>query len=328
MARLVRVLGLSTALCLSSAMLGEGSPAFAQSAGKTAPPEGAEPDAPTQQPEAAQRPDGARQEPAPAPLPFQDGPKQIALGHGVKLDLPETHAYLAQPDAGKLMEKMGNLHNEDLLGLVVSKNQTDEYIVTLRYEDSGHIKDDEELDAGELLDSIKEGEQAYNEELKQRGFQPIHIGGWDESPRYDQQKHQLIWALIVDSSDGTSINYNTRILGRTGYVSVNLVTDKQHLAEYKPAGATILSRTSFDAGQRYADFDSSKDKVAEYGLTGLVLGGAGLGLAKVAKLGLLAKFGKGLIALLIAGKKAIVAGVVALGALLKKVFNKKSDVAA
>jgi uncharacterized membrane-anchored protein len=117
-------------------------------------------------------------------------------------------------------------------------------------------------------------------------------------------------------------------LGRTGYVSVNLVTDKPHLAQYKPAGAAILSRTSFDTGQRYADFDASKDKVAEYGLTGLVLGGAGLGLAKVAKLGLLAKFGKGLIALLIAGKKAIVAGLIALGALLKKVFAKKSDATA
>ena len=59
-----------------------------------------------------------------------------------------------------------------------------------------------------------------------------------------------------------------------------------------------------------------------------MLGGAGLGLAKAAKIGLIAKFGKGLLALLIAGKKAIVAGVVALGALLKRIFAKKSDAAA
>jgi uncharacterized membrane-anchored protein len=322
MARLGSVLGLSAALCLSSAVLVQGAPAFAQAAAPAAPAASAASASPDgAQPEGA----GAIEEPTQPALPFVEGPKQIALGHGVSLDLPDTHAYLAQPDAGKLMEKMGNLHNEDLIGLVLPNNQNDEYLVTLRYEDSGHIKDDEELDGAELLDSIKEGEQAYNDELKQRGFPPIHIGGWDETPRYDQQKHQLIWALIVEGTDGTAINYNTRILGRTGFVSVNLITDKQHLAQYKPAGATILSRTSFDTGQRYADFDSSKDKVAEYGLTGLVLGGAGLGLAKVAKIGLLAKFGKGLIALLIAGKKAIVAGVIALGALLKKVFAKKSD---
>jgi hypothetical protein len=65
--------------------------------------------------------------------------------------------------------------------------------------------------------------------------------------------------------------------------------------------------------------------VAEYGLTGLVLGGAGLGLAKVAKIGLLAKFGKGLLALLLVGKKAIVIGAIALGAALKALLKKKKD---
>jgi uncharacterized membrane-anchored protein len=263
---------------------------------------------------------------APAPrLPWQPGPKALDLGHGVKLDLPDGFAFLAQPDAGKLMEKMGNLHNDDMLGLVVSKSENDEYVVTLDFEDTGHIKDDESLDSKELLDSIREGEAEYNEERKKLGFSAIHAAGWDEEPHYDKQKHQLIWGLTVEASDGGSINYNTRILGRTGFVSLNMLTDKQHLAEYKPAGSLLLSKTAFEPGKRYEDFNSSTDKVAEYGLTGLVLGGAGLGLAKVAKIGLLAKFGKGILALLIAGKKAIVAGVVALGALLKKLFKKKED---
>jgi uncharacterized membrane-anchored protein len=263
---------------------------------------------------------------APAPrLPWQPGPKPLDLGHGIKLDLPEGNAFLAQPDAGKLMEKMGNLHNDDMLGLVVSTNDADEYLVTIDYEDTGHIKDDESLDSKELLESIREGEEEYNEERKKLGFNAIHAAGWDEEPHYDKQKHELIWGLLVESSDGGSINYNTRILGRTGFVSLNLLTDKQHLAQYKPAGALLLSKTTFEAGKRYQDFDSSTDKVAEYGLTGLVLGGAGLGLAKVAKIGLLAKFGKGLIALLIAGKKVIVAGAIALGAALKSLFKKKKD---
>jgi uncharacterized membrane-anchored protein len=258
-------------------------------------------------------------------LPWQPGPKALDLGHGVKLDLPEGNAFLAQPDAGKLMEKMGNLHNDDMLGLVVSTNEADEYLVTIDYEDTGHIKDDESLDSKELLESIREGEEEYNEERKKLGFNAIHAAGWDEEPHYDKQKHQLIWGLLVESSDGGSINYNTRILGRTGFVSLNLLTDKQHLAEYKPAGALLLSKTTFESGKRYQDFDSSTDKVAEYGLTGLVLGGAGLGLAKVAKIGLLAKFGKGLIALLFAGKKVIVVGAIALGAALKALFKKKND---
>lgn len=263
--------------------------------------------------------------PAAPRLPWQPGPKPIDLGHGIKLDLPDGYAFLAQPEAGKLMEKMGNLHNEDMLGLVVSQSDKDEYIVTIDFEDSGHIKDDESLDSKELLDSIREGEEEYNQERKKLGFNAIHAAGWDEQPHYDKQKHQLIWGLLVESSDGGSINYNTRILGRSGFVSLNLLTDKQHLAEYKPSGALLLSKTAFEPGKRYEDFNSSTDKVAEYGLTGLVLGGAGLGLAKAVKIGLLAKFGKGLIALLIAGKKAIVAAAVAAGAAIKSLFKKKKD---
>jgi len=310
MAKSVWVLGVVGALVFSVAPAAhaEGADDAAAAADKGTPP--------------ADSADGA----APAQgLPWQPGPKALDLGHGVKLDLPEGNAFLAQPDAGKLMEKMGNLHNDDMLGLVVSTNDADEYLVTVDYEDTGHVKDDESLDSKELLESIREGEEAYNEERKKLGFNAIHAAGWDEEPHYDKQKHQLIWGLLVEASDGGSINYNTRILGRTGFVSLNLLTDKQHLAQYKPAGALLLSKTSFENGKRYEDFDSSTDKVAEYGLTGLVLGGAGLGLAKIAKIGLLAKFGKGLIALLIAGKKAIVAGAIALGAGLKSLFKKKKD---
>lgn len=63
--------------------------------------------------------------------------------------------------------------------------------------------------------------------------------------------------------------------------------------------------------------------MAEYGLTSLVLGGAGAGIAKAATLGILAKFWKGLLALLVAGKKGIVALFAAIAALARKLFGKK-----
>src|SRR5262245_4764797 len=146
MVKLVRVLGVIGVVSLMSA-----GPAFAQALPSDAPVthDGA---APADSAEPAMPP-----EEGPA-IPWQPGPKQIDLGHGAKPDLPDTHRFLAQPDAGKLMEKIGNLHNEDLMGLVISNNDEDEYLVTLRYEDSGYIKDDEELDGKELLESIREGE--------------------------------------------------------------------------------------------------------------------------------------------------------------------------
>jgi uncharacterized membrane-anchored protein len=68
------------------------------------------------------------------------------------------------------------------------------------------------------------------------------------------------------------------------------------------------------SGQKYSEFKSG-DKVAAYGLSALVLGGAGV---MAAKMGLFAKLG------VILGKfwKGIVFGLIALGALVKKFWDK------
>lgn len=266
-------------------------------------------------------------------LPWRRGPDAIALGHGVTLDLPAGYLFLGQPHAAQEMVKMGNLYNDNLLGLVVSGEdieQDDEgYLISLRFDDEGHVKDDEKVDGKEILDAIREGEDDYNEERKQKGFPPIHADGWQVEPRYDKSKHELIWGLLLSSPDekpeDRSLNYNTRVLGRTGYISVNLVTAPNALEKHKAAASAIVSAAHFAPGMRYEDFDEKKDKVAEYGLTGLVLGGVGLGIAKLAKIGLLAKFGKVIIAALIAGKKAIIALLVAAGAAARKLLGRRRD---
>lgn len=270
----------------------------------------------------AAAPSGSAEEPD---VPWHEGPLKQDLGHQVSIDLPAGFAFLGMPDAAKLMEKNGNLYNDNLLGLVVSTADEDDYFVTLRYDDDGHVKDDEEVDGKEILAAIQEGEEEYNAERKKLGFPPLHADSWFQDPGYDKSKHHLVWGLVVKDSEGESLNYNTRILGRTGYVSLNLVTDRAHLEHDKAAGATLLGVTTFGQGARYEDFDEKTDKVAEYGLTGLVLGGAGLGLAKAAKIGLLAKFWKVIIAGLIAGKKLIAVGAAALALWLKKLFGKKAE---
>jgi hypothetical protein len=69
----------------------------------------------------------------------------------------------------------------------------------------------------------------------------------------------------------------------------------------------------FDAGHRYADYKPGTDKLAAYGLAALVGGGI------AAKAGLFAKLG----VFLLAFKKVILAGVVAVGAVAKKMFGGK-----
>jgi uncharacterized membrane-anchored protein len=258
------------------------------------------------------------------PLPWKDGPQKVDLGHGASIDLPAHRRFLGLPEAGQLMEKMGNLYNDDLLGIVVSDDDA-EYLVVLRYDEEGFIKDNDKLDSKEILESIRSGEAEYNEERKKRGFPPIHAEGWFEEPRYDKAEHKLTWALHVTASDGSSVNLSTRVLGRRGYVSVTLLADPEKVAGFRDDGKALVAATTFGPGSRYADFDGSKDKVAEYGLAGLIVAGVGVGVVKAAKIGLLAAFWKPIVAFLLAAKKAVVAAVVAIGALLRKAFAGKRD---
>jgi len=264
---------------------------------------------------------------APSELPpgVKPGPAKVELGHELALDVPEEHVFLDKPVAAKVLEQNGSFHHDNLLGIVVSKDENAPWFVVIRYEDEGFIKDDEALDAKEILDAIKEGQEQANEERVQRGFKALRIGDWTEAPHYDRAQHHLVWALNASTDEGTSVNYNTRVLGRRGFVSLNLVVDPENLEPSKPHVVKLLQNTTFNQGARYADFQESTDKVAEYGLAGIVLGGAGLGAAKLVKVGLLAKAGKFIVAILLAGKKLIIPVFVGLGLLLKKLFGGKSS---
>lgn len=113
----------------------------------------------------------------------------------------------------------------------------------------------------------------------------------------------MVWSVAVKhkgetANDNPTVNYNTYALGRDGYITLDLITQKNLVPKDKTAVLTLLDNLKYVEGKRYADFNSSTDKVAEYGLAALVAGVAAkkLGLfaviaaflAKFAKVGILA----------------------------------------
>jgi uncharacterized membrane-anchored protein len=98
---------------------------------------------------------------------------------------------------------------------------------------------------------------------------------------------------------------------------LNAVSGMGQLDTVKNEMQQVLAFTDFNSGFRYADYDSKTDKTAAYGIAALVAGGV------AAKAGMFAK----LFAALLAAKKLIIAGVIALGALLAKLFKKKKEAA-
>ena len=238
-----------------------------------------------------------------------NGPSDVALASQAKLHLPAGMVWVPQPEAGKLMRAMGNTEDKRLLGLVHPSGDAG-WMVVAKYEDAGYIKDDDARDwnIDDLFKSLKEGTEEANKMRRERGFPELDILGWLERPAYDAKTHRLVWALeardksAAAGSDNT-VNYNTYALGREGFMSLNLITDRSHIDQDKSAAGTLLAALEFDAGKRYADYNASTDRTAEYGIAALVAGVAAKKLgffalaaaffAKFAKVILLALAGAG-----------------------------------
>ncbi|HEX5684240.1 MAG TPA: DUF2167 domain-containing protein [Ideonella sp.] len=252
----------------------------------------------------------------------QSGPVDIKLLDKAVLKLPEGRIFIPQPQATKLLQAMGNPGEDPRLqGLVFPKGEEQGWFMTVRYEDSGHIKDDDAKDwnADDLLQSFKEGTEESNKEREKMGVPALEIIGWAEKPAYEASTHRLVWAMSSrekgsTDTDDQGVNYNTYLLGREGYFSMNLVTGLKELPAHKPDGQAMLAALNFNDGQRYSDFDEKTDHVAEYGLAALVLG------VGAKKLGLLAAAG----VFFAKFAKLFIFGGLGLLALVGKLFSRKS----
>ncbi len=110
-------------------------------------------------------------------------------------------------------------------------------------------------------------------------MEPLTISGWSQKPFYDDQTKNLTWGLIVSSPSGSSINYESRVLGRRGYLNANMVLSEANVAKSVPEFRKILGGIAYKPGDTYGEFKSG-DKVAEYGLLGLASGGLAIAAVK------------------------------------------------
>jgi uncharacterized membrane-anchored protein len=214
-----------------------------------------------------------------------------------------------------LMEEMGNTTDGSELGLVTAADETATWFVIFERRDVGYVRDDDkdEIDADALLESIREGTEEANKQRAARGISALHVMGWQEPPRYDEATNNLTWAILGRDDDGSEVvNFNVRLLGRRGYVSATLVDDATRIVAARPHLDRVLGAFTYTSGNKYAEFREG-DKIAQYGLAALVVGGAG---AAAAKTGLLA----GLFKLIAKGGKALILLVVGALAVLRKVF--------
>lgn len=256
-------------------------------------------------------------------LAFRDGEIAVPEAHA-RLKLGEGFRYLEKADARRVLEDFwGNPADDTVLGMLVPASDplgTDHsWAVILTWSDDGHVSDADaaEIDYTQLLADMQQETRDAAPALKEAGYPTAELVGWAQPPRYDAVGKRLHWAkhLQFEGQDGGTLNYDIRVLGREGYLSMNAVADVADLERVNAGMAEVLSMAEFDEGQRYADFNEDTDKTAAYGLAALVGGGL------AAKSGLLAKLGL----LLAKGWKLVFLAGIGIVALLGKLRGKNKD---
>jgi uncharacterized membrane-anchored protein len=259
-----------------------------------------------------------------ASIQFQHG-DFILPGSLASVHAANGFAFLDAKNANTLLTGLWNNPPDlEVLGMLVPDDgdaaSNEMWGIVYTYIDDGHVNDDdaEKIDYDELFTGMKESCEDENKEREKSGFESLHLHSWAQKPFYSQADHKLHWAKDIITGDDSIhiLNYNIRMLGRKGVLVMNVVAGMEQLPMIKEKINIIMASTQFTSGNRYEDFNSGTDKIAEYGLAGLVAG------AVLAKTGLFAKLG----ILLLKTWKIIAIGGIALIAAARKFWNKKKNV--
>ena len=242
----------------------------------------------------------------------------VRIGTVAEARLAQGWLFLAGDDARRFLTDLGNQPGPQVLGVAMPPDFAESRVFAVySYADEGYVEDDESPDYDALLAEMQESAKESSMQRKKAGLGGVELRGWAEPPHYDKAQHKLYWAekLKFEENPGLTLNYNVRVLGRKGHLVVNGVGDIDQLELVANHSKQLLTVTEFLEGQRYDDFDPAYDKVAAYGIGGLIAGKAAL------KVGLFAK----LAVMLKVALKPILVGLVLLAGLAMKVFGRRKQ---
>ncbi|SDL54316.1 Uncharacterized membrane-anchored protein [Catalinimonas alkaloidigena] len=225
---------------------------------------------------------------------------EVTIGDDLaRIQVPEGYRFLdAEQSKYVLSDLWGNPPDESTLGMLVPDGYgpaSDDmpFAVEISYSEEGYISDEdaEDLDYEDLLEEMQEDARTANQQRQEAGYPTVELVGWAAPPFYDLANKKLHWAkeLRFEGMDQNTLNYNIRVLGRRGYLVLNAIGNIHALPAVQQDADKILASVDFTEGNRYADFNPELDKVAAYGIGGLITGKI---LAKAGFFALLLKFWK------------------------------------
>lgn len=219
-------------------------------------------------------------------------------GGFAKITVPKGLKFLSAAQSKTvLVDLWGNPSAEGVLGMLFPAKYTPmdsaSWAFTITFDEMGFVEDDdaEDMDYTELLETLKKETLEANAERQKAGYESIALIGWASTPFYDKERKVLHWAkeFKFGENEFNTLNYDVRVLGRKGVLSLNAVGKISSLPEVKPSINYLLSSVEFTEGNKYSDFNPEMDNVAAVTVGGLV---AGKVLAKVGFWAIIAKYAK------------------------------------
>lgn len=259
-----------------------------------------------------------------AQIQWADGPVKGRLGEVAEVGVPAGCQFTGVAGTKLFMELTENPPSGNELGVLLceSKETESHWFVLFSYDESGYVKDDEQgtLDRNAILESLQEGTKAGNAERRANGWAELELTGWQLAPFYDPNTHNLTWStkLREKGTSDETINHSVRLLGREGVMHADLVIDPSELATSLPVFEQMVTDYRYLPGKTYAEWRDG-DRIAEYGLTALIAGGAG---AAAVKMGFFGKLWKLILGVLLALKKFVIVVVVAIVAGVRKLLGR------
>jgi|GEM_PF-3218958 len=246
------------------------------------------------------------------------GPAVVDLGDGVEIDLPAGVVLFEQAEARTITEAGGD-NADGVLALAFRPEGTWSISITLA--DVGYVSDADanQLDADALFAEIAKGTMRQNATRRAKHTAELFLDSWSSPPSYLSERHTLGWGLALHTADGPVLNELTNVLGRRGYVGLNLIASPDDIVAARLDAASTLDGVRFQSGHRYQDFDARTDRHSGMSLRNLVVGGGVVAVAS--KVGLLAKIA------LIAKKALLAIGAVFAGLWKWITGRRKQDAA-
>jgi uncharacterized membrane-anchored protein len=263
-------------------------------------------------------------------IEWTDGERQVDIGNIGEFTIPAGCRFADAKGARDFLLMTQNIPSGREQGVLLCRGSAvaeQPWFVVFSFDASGYVRDDEgkKLDAGKILATLREGTARANKVRKAQGWDELIVDGWVRAPYYDPSTHNLTWSVRGHSaSDGASVNHSVRLLGRRGVLHADLVAAPEQLEAIIGTFDGVIASTSFFPGQKYSEWRKG-DKVAAYGLTALVVGGAGVA---AVKLGLFGKIGVFFAKLLAKLGKLIYVALAAVVAGLRSLFRRKREATA